>query len=141
MAGDLEGVIRLTKAQVKPATVVLGRAFNNYPLLKYYYPDESTREKIALHFVSLSVYSGMRYGEVYAMSPNLEVVAVWFSSGDYPVSIWRVLRSVPLSVISSFARHGGGRMRKLGAYVDSVHKRLASFRHSYLQVIGVDPRF
>ena len=32
-------------------------------------------------------------------------------------------------------------MRGLGQYIDTVHNRLAPFKHWFLQAIGVDPRF
>ena len=32
-------------------------------------------------------------------------------------------------------------MRLLGEHIDAIHKRLAPFRHWFLQAIGVDPRF
>ena len=141
MVADLNNLVRLNKAQVKPAAEVLARAFQNYPLLQYYFHDELERKKIALYFVSFAIFSGIRYGEIYATSPNLEGVAIWFPSDNYPVTIWKLVRSVPLSVIFGFGRYGGGRMRQLGEYVDAVHQRLAPFRHWFLQVIGVDPQF
>ncbi len=141
MIADLNNLVRLNKAQVKPAAEVLSRAFQNYPLLQYYFHDELERKKIALYFVSFAIFSGIRYGEIYATSPNLEGVAIWLPSGNYPVTIWKLVRSVPLSVIFGFGRYGGGRMRQLGEYVDAVHQRLAPFGHWFLQVIGVDPQF
>lgn len=141
MVADLNGLVRLTKAQVKPAAEVLARSFQNYPLLQYYFPDELERKKIASYFVSFAIFSGIRYGEIYATSPNLEGVAIWVPSDNYPVTIWKLVRSVPLSVIFGFGRYGGGRMRQLGEYVDAVHQRLAPFQHWFLQVIGVDPQF
>jgi len=141
MVADLNGLVRLTKAQVKPAAEMFARAFQDYPLLQYYFPDELERKKIASYFVSVAVFSGIRYGEIYATSPNLEGVAVWFPPGNYPVTIWKLVRSVPLSVIFGFGRYGGGRMRQLGEYIDAVHQRLAPFRHWFLQIIGVDPQF
>ncbi|MBA7665440.1 hypothetical protein ES703_73510 [subsurface metagenome] len=141
MVADLSNLVRLNKTQVKPAAEVLSRAFQNYPLLQYYFHDELKRKKIALYFVSFAIFSGIRYGEIYAASPNLEGVAIWFPSDNYPVTIWKLVRSVPLSVIFGFGRYGGGRMRQLGGYVDAVHQRLAPFGHWFLQVIGVDPQF
>ena len=141
MVADLNNFARLTKAQVKPSAEVLSRAFYNYPLLQYYFPKELERKKIALYFVSLAIFSGIRYGEIYATSPNLEGIAVWFPPGNYPVTIWKLVRSVPLSVIFGFGRYGGGRMRQLSEYIDAVHQRLAPFGHWFLQVIGVDPQF
>ena len=141
MVTDLDGLCRLTKAQVKPSAEVLSRAFHNYPLLQYYFPEELERKKITSYFLSLAIYSSIRYGEIYATSPNMEGVAIWFPSDNYPVTIWKLVRSVPLSVIFGFGRYGGGRMRQLNEYIDAVHQRLVPFGHWYLQVIGVDPQF
>ena len=141
MATDLDGLCRLTKAQVKPAAEMLARAFHNYPLFRYYFPEELERKKITSYFLSLAIYSGIRYGEIYATSLNMEGVAIWLPSDNYPVNIWKLVRSVPISVIFGFGRYGGGRMRQLGEYVDVVHQRLSPFRHWFLQVIGVDPQF
>jgi len=141
MVADLNNLVRLTRAQTKPSAEVLSRAFHNYPLLQYYFPEELERKKIALYLVSVAIFSGIRYGEIYATSPNLEGVAVWFPPGNYPVTIWKLVRSVPLSVIFGFGRYGGGRMRQLNEYIDAVHQRLAPFGHWFLQVIGVDPQF
>ncbi len=131
--------VRLTKDQLKAAVDVLADAFRDYPMLSRYYSDKFRREKMTLGFLAVSVYSGYRYGEVYATSPNLEGIAVWFPPGCYPVSIWELLRSVPLSVLFGFVRYGGARMRQIGKYIDSTHFRLAPFPHWYLQALGVAP--
>ena len=141
MVADLNNLVRLTKAQVKPAAEVLSKAFHNYTLLQYYFPEESEREKIELYFVSIFSCYGVRYGEVYATSPNLEGIAVWLPPHNYPMTIWRLVQSVPLSIIFGFGRYGGGRMRQFNEYIDAVHQRLAPFGHWFLQVIGVDPQF
>ncbi len=136
-----QDTVQLTKAQSRPAVEVLVRAFWDYPLLKYYFPDEAERGRVAPHFLSLAVFSGIGYGKVYATSPNLEGIAVWMPSDSYPVTLWRLVRSVPLSVILGFGRSGGLRMRDLGEYIDAVHQRLAPFKHWFLQTVGVDPQF
>ena len=141
MGTDLKDLVRLNKSHSKPAAEVLSRAFQNYPLLQYYFPDELERKKIAPYFLSFAVFSGIRYGETYATSPNLEGVAVWISSDNYPVTFWRLVRSVSLSAIFGFGMYGGFRMRRLGKHIDAVHKRLAPFKHWFLQTIGVDPQF
>ncbi|MFC1938962.1 GNAT family N-acetyltransferase [Chloroflexota bacterium] len=134
-------IVRLNKSHGKLATEVLVRAFWNHPPLQYCFPNEAERERIAPYFFSLAVLSGIRYGEVYATSPNLEGIAVWLPSDNYPVTLWKLLRSVPPSDILGVARYGGSRMRGLGQYIDAVHNRLASFKHWFLQDIGVNPRF
>jgi len=141
MSDDTKGLIRLNKSNAKPAVEVLVRAFQNYPLLQYYFPNDVEREKISLYFLSFAVFTGISYGEVYATSPKLEGIAVWIPSTNYPVTFWRLLRSVPLAVIFGFGRHGGSKMRHIGEYMDTVHKRLTPFKHWFLQTIGIAPQF
>jgi len=130
----------LNRSHVKRATKTLIRAFWNQPPLQHYFPNEVERERIAPYFFSLSVFNGIRYGEVHATSQDLEGIAVWLPSDNYPVTLWRLLRSVPLSEILGFGIYGGSRMRGLGQYIDAVHGRLAPFRHWFLQAIGIDPQ-
>jgi len=141
MSTELEDLVQLNESHIKPAVEVLVRAFRNYPLLQYYFPDELERRKIAPYFLSFAVFNGVQYGETYATSPNLEGVAVWLPSDNYPVTFWRLVRSVPLSIILNFGRYGGGRMRHLSEHIDAVHQRLAPFKHWFLQTVGVDPQF
>ena len=141
MNSSEDDIVRLNRSHVKRATETLIRAFWNHPPLQYYFPDEAERERIAPYFLSLSVFTGIRYGEVHATSQDLEGIAVWLPSGNYPVTLWRLLRSVPSSQILGVGRYGGFRMRSLGQYIDVVHRRLAPFKHWFLQAIGVDPQF
>jgi ribosomal protein S18 acetylase RimI-like enzyme len=131
----------LNKSHIEPAAGILVRAFRDYPLLQDSFSDELQRKRVAPYFFRYSLFYGIRYGEAYATSPNLEGAAVWIPSENFPVTFWRAVRSVPLSVILGFGREGGGRMKYPGEYIDAMHKRLAPFKHWFLQTIGVDPQF
>jgi len=133
--------MRLNRSYVNYATEVLVRSLWNNPPLQYYFPNEVERERIAPYFCSLFVFTGIRYGEVHATAQDLAGVAIWLPSENYPVTLRRLLRSVPHSKMIGIGRYGGSRMRGLGQYIDTVHGRLASFKHWYLQAIGVDPQF
>ena len=141
MSTEVEDIIRLDKSHITLAVKSLTKAFQSYPLFNYYYPDESTKERISHYFLSIAVFSGMRYGEIYATSPNLEGVAVWITSDKYPMTVWRLLRSVPLPVLFGFGRYGANKMRNLGGYLDAVHHRLVPFKHWYLWTVGVEPQY
>jgi len=141
LSTKLEDILRLNKTHIKAAIKVLTRAFQDYPLFNYYYPDKITKEKIAYYFSSVAIFRGMSYGELYATSHNLEGVSIWMPSDEYQMNFWRLLRSVPLHVLFGFGRYGGNKMRDLGQHIDIVHYRLAPFRHWYLQTIGVEPQF
>jgi len=141
MGTELNHLIQLNESHIEPAAAILVRAFQNYPLLQGSFSDESQRNKVAPYFFRYSLYYGIQYGKTYATTPNLEGVAVWIPSEKFPVTFWRAVRSVPLSVILGFGRAGGGRMKYAGEYVDTIHKRFAPFKHWFLQTIGVDPQF
>ena len=141
MTNDLESLIRIDKNNVEPAINVLSKAFRDYPLLQYYFPNDSIRERISYYFLSLAVYSGIRYGEVYATSINLEGIAIWIPSKNYPLTLWKILRSVPISKMFGFGRYGGSKMLHFNEYIDSVHLVQTPFNHWFLQVIGISPRF
>ena len=141
MTDSLERLIRINKDSAESAVKVLSRAFENYPLLQYYFPNNLNREKMSSNFLALVVYSGIRYGEVYATSSNLEGIAIWIPSNNYPVTFWKMLRSVPLSKIFGLGRYGGSKMKVFNDYIDRVHQRQAPFKHWFLQAIGVATRF
>ncbi len=141
MNNDIKGLTRVNKSNIKSAIAALVEAFRNYTLLQYYFPSDVNREKILYYFISYAVFTGISYGEVYATSPNMEGVAVWLPSDNYPMTFWRLIRSVPLSIIFGLGKEGSGRMRSTGQYIDAVHKRLAPFKHWFLQMIGVDSKY
>ena len=141
MVDGLRELYRLNRPDIGPAAGMLVRAFRNYQLLQQAFPDEQQQEKVAPYFFRYSLHYGIRYGETYATSSNLEGIAIWLPSEYFPVTFWKLLRAVPLSVILGFGRHGGGRLRYVGDYIDAVHRRLAPFKHWFLLALGVDPQF
>jgi ribosomal protein S18 acetylase RimI-like enzyme len=137
-AGEL---IRLTVKERDAGADVLGRAFAEYELLRYYFPDETQRRTAAdtLGFMAVSVC--LRYGEVYGTSEKLEAVATWLPPGKTHLSGWQIMRSVPPSILSRFGRQGAGRIRAYGRYVDDLRRRLIPYPHWYLDMIGVNPPY
>jgi GNAT superfamily N-acetyltransferase len=139
VTADTDGLVRLTRAQVKPAAEIMGRAFEDYPLTAFFFPDKSARRKNqAKSFESLLRY-GVLYGEVYATSPKLEGVAMWLPSGQIDRTLWRNFRCGKLALLIKAIWHKNPRQRANGEYSRAAHKRRAPFPHMYLQLLGVDP--
>jgi ribosomal protein S18 acetylase RimI-like enzyme len=138
---ELDNLIKLNKSHIKSAAEVLVEAFRNYPILQHFFPDERERQEIASYFFQVTLNYGIHNCEAYATSPDMEGVAVWVHSDKLPMTFWRALRSVPLSVILGFVRKGAGRMKRSSDYIDARHEHLAPDKHWYLQVIGVNPQF
>jgi ribosomal protein S18 acetylase RimI-like enzyme len=135
------GLLRLTLKERDAGAAVLGRAFTEYELFRYYFHDETERRAAAhrLSFIELSVC--LKYGEVYASSEKLEGVAAWLPPGKAPFGVWQIVRSVRLSVLFRFGRQGAGRMRAYGRFVDNLHRKVVPYPHWYLQIIGVHPAY
>ena len=139
MLTDMTSLISVSVGEGKQAAQTLARAFFNYPLLKYYYPNDEKRKKIAYYFIASSVFSGIKSGMVYTTSIKMEGVAVWVSSDRYPKSMLDSIRSIPLSISFGLFSNGIYKMKAVGDHIDSVKARLAPARHMFLQTLGVDP--
>ena len=134
-------LLRLTLKERDAGAAVLGRAFTEYELLRYYFHDETQRRAVADTFVFTALSVCLKYGEVYATSEKLEGVAAWLPPGKAPFGSWQMMRSVPLSALFRFGRQGANRLRSYGAYVDRLHRKLVPYPHWYLQIIGVGPAY
>jgi ribosomal protein S18 acetylase RimI-like enzyme len=134
-------LLRLTLKERDAGAAVLGRAFTEYELFRYYFQDEAERRAAADSFAFISISLCLKYGEVYMSSEKLEGVAAWLPPGKAPFGGWQIIRSVSLSTLVRFGRQGAGRMWAYGRFVDNLHRRLVPYPHWYLQIIGVDPAY
>jgi ribosomal protein S18 acetylase RimI-like enzyme len=140
MNSELNNLVRLKKADIKAAEV-LGRAFHGYPLSAYFIPDESERRKKQPAMIRMLMRHGLKFGEVYATSPQMEGVAIWFPPNSKHNNWWSNFISgrflVPFVVGMETVR----RQKAFGEYAGAVRKRVAPFPHWYLQMLGVDPQY
>jgi ribosomal protein S18 acetylase RimI-like enzyme len=141
MANQTDELLRLTLKERDAGAAVLGRAFSEYELLRYYFHEQTQRRAAAHTFASISLSVCLKYGEVYASSEKLEGVAAWLPPGKSPFGVRQVIRSVPFSTLVRFGHQGAGRMRAFGRFVDNLHRKLVPYPHWYLEIIGVDPAY
>lgn len=141
MIPDLNHLVRLNQSQVKPAAEMLARAFQDDPLVVYFFPDAAERKNKSPHFFQILVRYGVLYGEAYAISQNLEGVAVWLPSEKANRPFWGMIRSGVLSMLPKIGKGVLGRLWRCNKCAASVHRRHAPFRHWLLEPIGVDPVF
>ena len=141
MGDQSDELLRLTLKERDAAAAVLGRAFAEYELLRYYFHDEAQRRAVANTFCFIALSVCLKYGEFYTSSEKMEGVAAWLPPGKAPFGIWQTIRSVPFSILFGFGRQGANRLRAYGRYIDKVHRKLVPYPHWYLQIIGVDPPY
>lgn len=141
MVTHLSDCLRVTKSHIKPASETLARAFQDDPLFVYSVPDALERKKKLPYIFEFLIRWGVLYGEVYATSSDLEGVAVWFSSEQAEMTVWRMIRSGGFSFCFKVGKDVISRFVSFANYAFNVHKRHAPLRHWYLSLIGVDREF
>jgi len=141
MDDQVSGLLRLTPNDRDAGVVVLGRAFTEYELYRYYFRDKTERHVVADTFCFIVLSICLKYGEAYATSEKLEGVAGWLPPGRAPFGGWHIIRSVAPSILFRFARQGASRMWNYGRYAGSLHRKLVPYPHWYLPIIGVDPAY
>ncbi len=139
MKSTLTGLVRVGKSDAKQATGALTAAFFDYPLMEYIFPSEAERKKGLPNLFQYYLYYAFRYGEVYTTSSNFEGVTVWMPSDNYPMNLWRLIRSVPLPVVLGMGSVANKRMQATDGYMDALHRRFMTRRHWYLGALGVVP--
>lgn len=139
MESKLSGLVRLEKGQVGQASEVLSRAFIDDPELLRFVPDPQKRQKLLLSMFRMSLRHAMKHGEVYAVSPDIEGVAVWLPSGVPEITLWTMLRYGGLALIFKVSWKFLRKMKQDEAFARELRQQLAPFPHWYLAVLGVDP--
>lgn len=129
MKADFSEPVRLTESEIEPAAGTLARAFYDYPLFSYVFPDASERRSGLPLLLQSAVHYGVLNGEVYATSRNLEGVAVWMPPDH-------TSRSSPAPEVSKDALD---RMAHFWSQVHAVSKRHVPSVHWFLMIIGVVP--
>lgn len=144
------GPILLGKEQIERAAEALARAFHNDPeVVRFLKPEK--RPKLLRPMFRMELYHAVEHGEVYAVSPTIEGVAIWMPSSAPEISLGTLLRSGGLGLLLKtrwdFLLNLGtfwGFMRRMmrdEEFAKGLRQKLAPFPHWYLAVLGVDPDF
>ena len=130
-------MIKLKKAHIKPASLILAQVFNDNAINAYVFPNPEERmEKMPFVYQFLLRYNFL-YGRVFVTSPRLEGVAVWVYSDNLGTSSWRTLVSGAIWPAMKMGREAGRKMQVLDNYVEKKHRELVPTKHWYLYLLGV----
>jgi GNAT superfamily N-acetyltransferase len=141
MQPDLSILMRLDKSQAKPAGEVLARAFNDDPALISFITEPRRRAEIMRAMFRMVVSHAVLKGEVYAVSPRLEGIAVWISSGAPEIGFWTAVRGGGLALLFKGGREFMVKMKQDEDFARELRRRLAPAPHWYLAILGVAPEF
>jgi len=141
MESDLGGLIRLDRSQAGQTGEVLARAFNDDPALIRFVTEPRKRAELLRSMFRMVLYHAVGRGEVYAVSPRLEGIAIWLPSGVSDIGFWEMLRGGGLTLLFKGGREFLIKMKQDEDFAHQLRRRLAPTPHWYLAVLGVAPEF
>ena len=138
---ELINLLRLSKRHIKPASLVLSRAFLNDPVICWQIPDFNTRVKKLHYFWQITLRIGIKYGEVYSTSENFEGIAIWRPPKNVNISYWKFVQSGGVKIPFKFGVETTKKMSYIQAVNDSIRNIYMKVPYWYFGPIGVDPEY
>lgn len=124
---------------VKIAAKMMAKAFYNYPMYQYFFPNEKSRLRRCYHYFYALINYGRLFGHAVATSPRCEGVGIWMPSESARFTTWNVIKSgIPLR----FALSGFKflfRLNKSEPFQYGIYKKHAPRPNNYLMLLAVDP--
>lgn len=134
----IESLYKLQKKDISLAGEVLGDAFRHDPIWKEVFRDESKDRKKRNASFEIPVRYGLKYGEVYAPSENLEGIAAWIPGNLADMTFRRIIRSGSLGSVLKMGARLAAKMKP--AFMPIQRDRneyMKEKSYIYLQIVGV----
>ena len=131
-------IVRVVEAQIGQAAAILGRAFQNDPLMVYTIPDPAERARMLPEFYARMLRFGILAGEVYTTAPAMEAVALWLPPGVQ----WtreRVQAAGLHELSSVIGADAIARFRDVVGHEAQARERDMTEPYWYLLLLGVEP--
>ena len=140
MKDNLSDLYKLKRKDIKKAVEVFSKAFDSDPLSQHMFPNDETRQNLLHHYFRFQISYGLLYGEIYAPSPKIEGLAIWYLSDKYQMNMFKQLRAGGMRLYWKLKMDTISRMMPIGRFSAEMHHKYGSFKHWYLSPIGVEPR-
>lgn len=142
MVTDRPGkLLRLDSTHIDNAADVLASAFRDYPLNRYFYPDDAERARMTVSRFRSVVKRSVLYGEAYSTSDFMEGVVLWLPSRCLEMNLWQRLRCGDIGKQMRESRGARERVKIFYRYTHRLHRQLIQGEHMFLWVIGVAPDY
>jgi len=140
MSAHLSGLYRLSEKDIPVAASMFIRAYMDYPFTLYLAArvDKADFDRFANIIYHYNFREGIRHGDVYAPSANIEGAAIWKDSVKH-VNLLQSLRAGGWKVMRAL---GLKRMKLVFGLIEYCEKRRkdhAPKQYKHLSGIGVDP--
>ena len=132
-------ITRLNPALKKQSAQVTARAFFDYPMMQFYFPDVKRRERYLAWYMGKIQNCGLRFGDVYA-APDLAGTACFLPPDHTRLSFMDYMRNGFLLAPVVWGLRDYARVMECEEAVEKVHEEILQDRpHYYLWWLAVDP--
>jgi len=133
-------LLRLEKVHIKPASLMLTRAFKDDPMSDIF-PDPEERRVKTPYVNEFSLRYDLPHGCSFITSSRLEGIVIWRHSTMNPgISFWRMLTSGAIWPAMKIGWKALRKIKVFDQYVIRKRRELAPAKHWYLAVLAVDPQ-
>ncbi len=139
MAIEVDGLIPLPESSFQRAIDVLTRAYWNYELIVYVFPDEKDRRELLPASFAHTLKRGTLRGSVLTTSPNVEGMAVWTRSDATAGEQASALEDEWTRLVQRLSEDQAKRYLKFAEFCKNGRERLAPKPYMYLSALAVDP--
>jgi len=139
MAADLENLLRVKKKHLPKAIQTFALAFANDPLTNYLFSSEKEKQELLPFYCEFRIKYGIRYGEVYATSENIEGFAVWVKPKNIDMTMWRMFRVGGIKLFRILRGELKEKIMELLQHTSKLQHETTTESHWHLTPIGVDP--
>lgn len=137
---NLESLFLLQKRNVREASLVVARAFQDDLIDLHFFPNPEERKKKLPAFYEYRLGSAVRYGTVYATSSNLEGIAAWLPSNLEKIPMWKMMWHGGFKLFRKIGNKVTSKMMVVQDYVESMTKKNAGDKYLHLEMLAVDPK-
>ena len=128
----------LTKADIPQAVICLKDAFKDDPLWAEVFRTDPHKDKSLSGFFTIPLLYGMKFGKVYATSPQIEGVAVWVPGKYANMTSWGMLRCGALQYGMKMGKDSIRNLSIISRQLGPDRKRLMKDEpYIYLTMIGI----
>ncbi len=132
-------ITRLDPALKRQAAEVTARAFFNYPMMTFYFPNLSRRERYLAWYMGCIQDIGLRFGDVYA-APDLAGTACFLPPGHTRISFGEYMQAGLLMAPLRWGLKDYRRVLACEEVVEKCHDAIMHGRpHYYLWWLAVEP--
>ena len=119
-----------------PHAVLLARAFDADPAVRYLLPDPERRRRVMTHSFTSYLRYGGRFGQVDTSPAG---AAIWLPDDALPVTLPKLLRYGFAPALAAMGVPALRRTYRFDAVTHALHERVVRGRHRYLFILGAYP--